>query len=197
MVDADHDRAARVRPSRLGPTARDHGEVLDVERDEDPPFAGSDRQQLLVGEAVQRPLLVGGADIVAALAERGGDAPCRDVRVEEQLHRASGARLHIDTADGNERKFFFELLDRPPVFGYSRVDLLGKHLVVIKRQFDLALVGGAALRHPLDRPDVTMRVDDLPHIERSADHPRTPIPVNTTESDSRETAAGDTSVVHF
>ena len=134
VVDADHDRAARVRTSGLGPAARDHGEVLDVEGDEDPLFGRGDRQQLLVGETVELTLFVRGSNVVALVAERRGDAPCRDVRVEEELHGASGARSHIDTADGYEREFLFELLDRPPVLGDGRVDLLAKQLVVVEGQ---------------------------------------------------------------
>ena len=61
----------------------------------------------------------------------------------EELHRALEARLDSDTADGYEREFLFELLDRSPVFGDSGVYLLSEHLVVVERQPDLALVGGS------------------------------------------------------
>ena len=64
VVDADHDRAARVGTSCLSPAACDHGEVLDVERDEDPSFGRSDRQQFLVGEPIELALFVRGPNVV-------------------------------------------------------------------------------------------------------------------------------------
>jgi len=189
MVDADDDRAARVHPSRLGPAPRDHGEVLDVERDEQPSFVRGERQQLLVGEAVELALLVRGAHVVAGATQRTGDAWTRDVRVEKQLHRASGAGSDTHTADGYERKLLFKLLDRPAVFGDGHVDLLGKPLVVAERQANLALTGRTALRHALDRSDVPVGIDDLPYVERGPDHPRATLPVRAARRDRRGTAA--------
>ncbi len=76
VVDAHHDRAASVGPARLGPAPRNHGKVLDIERDEHSLFFCRQRQQLFVSAAVQLALLVGGPDVVTSITNKSYDVIC-------------------------------------------------------------------------------------------------------------------------
>jgi hypothetical protein len=76
------------------------------------------------------------------------------VRVEEDLHRASGACSDICAAHGYEWKLVFELLDRASILGYRSIDLLWESLVVAKGKSELTLSGRSPFDKTLDRPDV-------------------------------------------
>jgi hypothetical protein len=69
VVDTDYDGTAGMVTSGLRPASHDHGKVLDIERDEDSRFRGGERKQLLVGDAIELALFVGGPNVVTLLAE--------------------------------------------------------------------------------------------------------------------------------
>ena len=116
----------------LGPAAHDHGEVLDVARDEHSFFFCRERQQLFVSERCptcaprQRP---GRRD----LRSRSGTATlCAEMCASRKSLTKCLAPAQTGF-EGTEMNgiFLFELLYRPPVFGDYGVDLLGEHLVVV------------------------------------------------------------------
>ena len=72
-----------MRVSGLHPPSDDRSEVLHVVRHEDPLLVGSEREDVLIGKARQRGILVQSEDVVSRALQRAADVATRDVRVEE------------------------------------------------------------------------------------------------------------------
>lgn len=83
LADADDDRAAGVRPALAGPAPSKHGEVPDVERDDDPPLVRAKRKDGLIVDAAKCGLLCDRPHVVAPLPKHRGERPGREVLVEE------------------------------------------------------------------------------------------------------------------
>ena len=133
-------------------------------------------QRLLEGTS-----FVGGADVVAVLAQCGGDPARGDVRVEEEPHRAL---IGAERVDGGV--LAPQLLERAAVVGDRVVDLLWERLVVREREADVRFGEIGRVRGALRRVEAARRRDDLPHVQRRADHPRPAVPIRPSKRDPRE-----------
>lgn len=116
-VDEDH---ARVRPPRGGPLPQNGWEVADVVGDEDAPFRGRQREDLVVLKPFELWLLIEGADVAPAHFKPASNNWPRYVGVEEQPHRR---RLLPGLKERVERE---QLVERTPA-------LLGKRLYLFRK----------------------------------------------------------------
>lgn len=102
VVESDDDEASRVMTSRSSPLADDAREVADVEGHHDPILDRGELEEAFVLPAIEGPLLVGGAYLVATLPKASRDDTARDVSVEEEPHVAQS--VEIRSIAGNSRR---------------------------------------------------------------------------------------------
>jgi len=126
MVQSDDDDRAGMRATCCAPFSKETHHVPLVEAAENPPFRGGELEDEVVREPLERPVLIDGPDVMAALSERFPEAPVRQVRIEKEPHE----RLLVDVDDLYEGIELEQLGKRAAVGGEAGLDLVGEPLRV-------------------------------------------------------------------